>query len=138
MMSLNQKTLIKQPGPIPVPGGIHFNFRTGDAGKIESISIPFETSIKPLEFAYKPRTKALSKDELEKYTGEYELPGATAKVYLKGTTLFILVPGQPEYETIALGDHSFKLKSLDGYSLKFEVSGNNEVTTVSFIQPMTL
>jgi len=77
----------------------------------------------------------LSKDELEKYTGEYELPGTTAKVYLKGTTLFVLVPSQPEYETIAIGDHSFKLKNLDGYSLKFEVSEKNEVTAVSFTQP---
>jgi CubicO group peptidase (beta-lactamase class C family) len=129
------KNIDKTAGPDTSSGGIHFNFRTGDAGKIESISIPFETTIKPLEFAYKPRIKALSKDELEKYTGEYELPGIIAKVYLKGTTLFVLVPGQPEYETISIGAHSFKLKSLDGYSLKFEVSEKNEVTAVSFTQP---
>ena len=77
----------------------------------------------------------MAKDELEKYVGEYELPGVTAKVYLKGTTLFVFVPGQPEYETIAIGDHSFKLKVLDGFSVKFEVTDKNEVTAVSFIQP---
>ena len=43
-----------------------------------------------MEFSYKPKAKALSKDELEKYVGEYELPGTTAKVYLKGTTLFVI------------------------------------------------
>ena len=77
----------------------------------------------------------MGKDELEKYMGEYELPGITAKVYLKGTTLFVFVPGQPEYETIAIGNHSFKLKVLDGFSVKFEVTDKNEVTGVSFIQP---
>ena len=40
----------------------------------------------------------------------------------KNSFVIVLVPGQPEYETIAIGDHSFKLKNLDGYSLKFEVS----------------
>ena len=77
----------------------------------------------------------MGKDELEKYVGEYELPGTTAKVYLKGTVLFVFVPGQPEYETIAIGNHSFKLKALDGFSVKFEVTDKNEVTGVSFIQP---
>ncbi|MEP7373094.1 MAG: serine hydrolase [Chitinophagaceae bacterium] len=129
------KGIDKITGPDTTAGGISFNFRTSVAGKIESISMPVEASLKPLEFTYKPKAKALSKEDLEKYVGEYELAGIIAKVYLKGTTLFVFVPGQPEYETIATGNHSFKLKALDGFSVKFEVTDKNEVTAASFIQP---
>jgi CubicO group peptidase (beta-lactamase class C family) len=129
------KGIDKTTGPDTTAGGISFNFSTSVAGKIESILMPVEPSLKPLEFSYKPKAKAISKEDLEKYVGEYELPGVMAKVYLKGTILFVFVPGQPEYETIATGNHSFKLKVLDGFSVKFDVSDKNEVTGVSFIQP---
>ncbi len=129
------KDIDKTTGPDTTAGGISLNFRTGVAGKIESIALPMEQSLKPLEFSFKPKEKTISKEDLEKYVGEYELPGVMAKVYLKGTTLFVFVPGQPEYETIAIGNHSFKLKVLDGFSVKFEVTDKNEVTAVSFIQP---
>lgn len=129
------KGIDKTTGPDTTAGGISFNFRTGVAGKIESIAVPMEQSLKPLEFSFKPKEKSISKEDLEKYIGEYQLPGVMAKVYLKGNTLFVFVPGQPEYETIAIGNHSFKLKALDGFSVKFEVTEKNEVTAVSFIQP---
>ncbi len=93
-----------------------------------------ESSLKPIEFVFKPQAKSISKDELQKYVGEYELGGMTTKVYLKGETLFVFVPGQPEYETIALGDHTFKLKVLEGYSVKFDVT-DGKVTGMNFIQP---
>lgn len=130
------KNIDKKTGIIDTAaGGPKINFESSEAGKIESFHISLEAGLKPMEFAYKPKAKALDKDELEKYVGEYELPGVTAKVYLKGTTLFVFVPGQPEYETIATGNHSFKLKALDGYSVKFDINDKNEVTAVSFIQP---
>jgi hypothetical protein len=44
----------------------------------------------------------VDKDVLSRYVGEYELGGMIAKFYLKGgETLFLTVPGQPEYELIA-------------------------------------
>ena len=129
------KNIHKKTGIDTAAGGQKINFESSEAGKIESFHIQLEAGLKPMEFSYKPKAKALSKDELEKYTGEYELPGMTAKVHIKGTILFVMVPGQPEYETISIGNHEFKLKILDGYSVKFDVSEKNEVTGVSFIQP---
>ena len=38
------------------------------------------------------------------------------------------------YETIALGDHTFKLKVLEGYNVKFDMTGD-KVTGMRFIQP---
>lgn len=115
-------------------GGTVLNFRTRDDGKIGSLSIALEPSLKPTEFIYKPKPRILGKEALQKYVGEYELGSITAKVYLKGETLFVFVPGQPEYETIATGDHTFKLKVLDGFSVQFDVA-EDKVTGMRFIQP---
>ncbi len=129
------KTIDKTEGIDTTAGGLRLNFRTNEAGKIECVAISLETSLKPLDFTYKPKPKAISKSELEKYIGEYELSGVQAKIYLKGTVLVVFVPGQPEYETIPLGNHEFKLKALDGFSIKFDVTEKNEVTALNFIQP---
>ncbi len=124
----------KEDGLDTSSGGTVLNFRTGDDGKIKSLSITMEPSLKPIEFVYKPKPKVLSKEELQKYVGEYELGSITTKVYLKEGTLFVFVPGQPEYETIALGNHTFKLKALEGFSVQFDVT-DGKVTGMSFIQP---
>jgi hypothetical protein len=113
---------------------LFFNFKTGNDGKIENISIPFEDGMKPFIFTSKPKAVAMSTDEMQKYVGDYDLTGITAKVYLKEKTLFLLVPGQPDYETIALGNGAFKLKALEGFSLKFEEK-ENKVISVNFVQP---
>lgn len=124
----------KEEGLDTSSGGTVLNFTTRTDGKIGSMSLTLESSVKPIEFVYKPAAKLISKEELQKYVGEYELGGITTKVYLKSETLFVFVPGQPEYETIALGDHTFKLKVLEGYSVKFDMTGD-KVTGMRFIQP---
>ncbi|HRN55471.1 MAG TPA: serine hydrolase [Agriterribacter sp.] len=124
----------KEEGLDTSSGGTVLNFRTGDNGKIASLGITMEPSLKPIEFVYTPKAKALSREALQKYVGEYELGGITAGVYLKGETLFVFVPGQPEYETIATGDHTFKLKALEGFSVQFDVA-DDKVTGMRFIQP---
>ncbi|WP_443939219.1 serine hydrolase [Pedobacter sp. MW01-1-1] len=113
-----------------------FNFSTGLDGKIQGVSVFMDGGNKPVQFDYKPEAKALSVKDLEKYTGEYNLGQATVKVFLKGETLMIFVPGQPEYEMLAIGENTFNFKVLKGYSAKFELgSGQEKATSVSFIQP---
>ena len=77
------KDIDKKTGPDTTAGGISFNFRSGVDGKFENILLPFEPSLKPLEFSYKPKAKALDKDELEKYTGEYELARCNSQSILE-------------------------------------------------------
>ncbi|MBX3239333.1 MAG: serine hydrolase [Chitinophagaceae bacterium] len=124
----------RQDGLDTTEGGTKINFRTGEDGKISGFTASLEPNVKPIEFSYKPKARPLTRQELEKYTGEYSLAGMTAKVYLKSEILYVFVPGQPEYETVYTGDHTFKLKVLDGYSVKFDVSGN-EANALTFIQP---
>lgn len=112
-----------------------FNFASGQDGKIQSIGILLDGSEKPVAFDIKPEVKVLSLKELEKYVGEYNMGQATVKVFLKGDTLFVFVPGQPEYETVVGDDHTFTLKALKGFSVKFDVGADQKVTSMSFIQP---
>ncbi len=114
---------------------VHFSFRVSLLGEIEAASITgFEPSLgKPLEFLRQPGVKDISVADLKKYEGEFLMNGMTAKVFIKGEkTLFLFVPGQPEYELYYLGQDKFGLKILTGYKLQFE--GSN-LSTLLFIQP---
>jgi hypothetical protein len=104
-------------------------------GNINSISAGFEPTLKPIEFARKEKEVPISAESLQKYTGEYELSGVTAKVYIKNTTLYLYVPGQPDYELASLGNDKFTIKSLTGFSVQFEKDDKGNVIAVSFIQP---
>lgn len=108
------------------------NFRSGADGKIEGMNVPLDG--KQVMFAFQPKEVALTKEMLQKYVGEYDLNKTVVKVYLKEKSLFVLVPGQPDYETTSLGEHSFKINALKGYSLKFELTGD-KVQSLTFKQP---
>ena len=115
---------------------LRFSFHTALLGEIQGVSINgMEPSLsKPLEFSRQPGVKEISPEELKKYEGEYVLGGMMAKVFIKGgKTLFMFVPGQPEYELIYLGKDKFAVKVLSGYMAQFE--GDNRITAMNFIQP---
>ena len=111
-------------------------FQLNKNGDIESIAIPFETELKPMEFKRQLDIKGISKEEIQKYVGDYEISGSTVKIFLKNnTTLFALVPGQPEYELVPIDKDKFALKILSGYFVQFTLDENNKVTSLTFIQP---
>jgi CubicO group peptidase (beta-lactamase class C family) len=129
------------PKPISKDGEIDtaesktlFNFASNQEGKIESVSMPLDGDSKTV-FTFKPEIKVLSLKDLEKYVGDYLLGTVTVKVYLKGNTLFVLVPGQPEYETVPAEEGAFDLRILKGYSVKFEAAVDKKSPSLSFIQP---
>ncbi len=105
-------------------------------GDIESAAvIGIEPAIEKLVFKRQAVAVAIDKDELQKYVGEYELAGMVAKIYLKEDKLYVFVPGQPEYETVPIGKDEFKFKTLDGFSVRFDVNADGKATAVSFVQP---
>lgn len=110
-----------------------FNFSSGVDGKIQGLGIFLDGSEKPVVFDLKPETLAVK--ELEKYTGAYALGQATVKVFLKGNVLYVSVPGQPDYETVFVEEHTFNLKVLKGYSVKFDGIANGKATNLTFMQP---
>ncbi len=113
-----------------------FNFTANNVGDISNLNLQVEPALDhPVPFKRTPITIILEKDALEKYVGEYELMGTAAKVYTKGETLYLFVPGQPEYELLATGKHQFSIKILEGFKVEFHEGVGGAVNAVSFIQP---
>ena len=115
---------------------VRVSFNVNLKGDIESAAvIGIEPAIEKLVFKRQAVAVAIDKDELQKYVGEYELAGMVAKIYLKEDKLYVFVPGQPEYETVPIGKDEFKFKTLDGFSVRFDVNADGKATAVSFVQP---
>lgn len=115
---------------------IKLQFHLNTSGDIESASAELEAGIKPIEFKKQISVKEIPKEELKKYIGEYEISGATVKIFLKNdTALYALVPGQPEYALLPVDKNKFAIKILSGYFVQFTEDEKNKITGLTFIQP---
>ena len=111
-------------------------FTTNEKGEISKFIIKMEPTVDDIEFEKLSPTFEIGKDALNKYVGDYDLNGATVKVYVRGDgILMVLVPGQPDYELVPTEIDEFKLKIAEDYMVKFDVSSDNKVLSPSFIQP---
>ena len=116
--------------------GINFpaQFNTGLSGYIESASLTLESTVKPIVFTRS--SKEIANDSLQAYTGEYEISNITIKVYTKtDSSLYMFVPGQPEYKLIPIDKDKFSLKGLNGFSVQFNRNDKNEIIEMLSIQP---
>jgi len=117
-------------------GPLKVQFNMNQAGDIASIAMNLEPSLqKPLIFTRSAKVQTDSSLNMQKYVGEYLIATVTTKVYVKGKTLFLFVPGQPEYELLPIGKDKFALKTLSGYEAQFIVDDKGEVTALLAIQP---
>jgi CubicO group peptidase (beta-lactamase class C family) len=113
-----------------------FQFQMNEAGEINTLALGLEPTLAPLKFSRTPKPKEITKEELQKYVGDYELSGVTVKVYIKADkTLYVLVPGQPDYELVPIEKNKFSFKALGSYSLLFDMDEKGESTGLTFIQP---
>ncbi len=116
--------------------GLKITFRMDESGDIATASLPLEGPVKPIVFTKGPKAKPMSKDSLARYVGDYSLSGATVKVYVKGeNTLYVFVPGQPEYELIPTDKDKFAIKILPAYKVEFSGNAKGEISELVFIQP---
>jgi len=119
-------------------GGLRLQFGMDQAGAITNVSMNLEPTLgKPIVFTRTPKATALTAAELQKYVGEYVLGGTiTSKIYIKnGQTLYLFVPGQPEYELVPAGADKFSFKTLTGFAIQFVKNDKGEVTDLLAIQP---
>ncbi|MGZ8544930.1 MAG: serine hydrolase, partial [Flavisolibacter sp.] len=117
-------------------GEIRMKFNTGINGEVESMdAVGFESAAIKLEFKKTPRVKAVSASSLEEYVGSYEIAGTEIKYYMKGSTLYMFVEGQPEYELLPVEKDKFSLKILSGYAVQFLRNDKNVLEAVNLIQP---
>jgi len=107
--------------PDTADGGMKINIRIGVDGQVEGAVIPMDPSLDPVEFKRQPLVQHLSEAQMQAYAGFYELAGLRVHITVKDGVLFMDVPGQTNYETIAQGGHYFKLKVLNGFAIRFEM-----------------
>jgi CubicO group peptidase (beta-lactamase class C family) len=109
-------------------------FYMSEVGDIVSAKLKFQPELEAFTFDRKVKPKELSKEDLFKFEGEYEMaPGAIAKVYVKNDQLHVFIKGQPEYELLPIGHQEFEIKTLKGFTLAFD--GKEAIESVKFIQP---
>ena len=117
-------------------GELRFNFVTNDVGEISSLKTKIEPTLNAIEFVHKLNTIKISKEDLTKYVGEYELAGMTAKVYIKNEDkLCLFVEGQPEYELLATEKNKFSIKNLEGFKIEFIEEADKSIKSILFKQP---
>ncbi|CAN5801407.1 hypothetical protein BH10BAC2_BH10BAC2_40930 [soil metagenome] len=68
----------------------------------------------------------LSAQDLQKYIGAYVFEGvaATATFSVKDNALWASVPGEGDFELVPVSPNTFKLKTLEGYRVIFEMDGD--------------
>jgi len=111
-------------------------FAMAKDGTVKSVAIGFQPGLEDIVFKKESEAPKLTKEDLEKYTGEFTLgPQPVSFVVKNGTTLFALLPPQPDYELVPSGQDEFKLKILDGYKVKFKMDDTGKAIEASFIQP---
>jgi CubicO group peptidase (beta-lactamase class C family) len=105
-------------------------FHTNLAGEIDSLGIPFESTLKDIEFVKLADRGMTQKTFLQPLTGEFQRGPMVATVALKGdAALTLTLPGQPVYNLVPVRGTKFNIKELNGYSVEFK--GNDLV----FYQP---
>ena len=113
--------------------GEKVSFITNKSGEINELHAKLEPGVKDIVFTRKLVAKDAS--QLQTYVGDYDFGGQVAKVYLRGeNTLMLFVPGQPDYELLAVKEHEFKLKAADGFTFRFNLEGGKVIEMVA-IQP---
>lgn len=113
-----------------------FTFRADENGVISTVSIPLESSVKPIIFTRTAKEISMDVDALKKYEGEYDLMGMGIKIYRKGgEQLFMTVPGQPEYTLVPTSKDKFAVKGLMGFNIHFTVNEKGAVTEAIAVQP---
>ncbi len=109
------------------------NFNLDEKGNVSKIYAQLEQGVKDIEFKKVTEFKD-NAAFYEKFAGEYDLQGVTAKVSIKNNVLKLLIPGQPEYELIPTGENNFDIKDLKAYSVTFNTS-DGKVSEIQFNQP---
>lgn len=110
-------------------------FNMNAAGDIESLSMQLEGGLKPIVFDRAPKPAEVSKDELQKFAGDFDLSAITITTKVKNGALRLAVPGQPEYELTPVDKNKFAIKGLNGYTVQFNLNDKGEVTELLSIQP---
>ncbi|HSX25677.1 MAG TPA: serine hydrolase [Chlamydiales bacterium] len=115
--------------------GTKLVFRNNLNGDIQDLIIPFEPNTNDIIFKKKPSNALSHIAYLRQFIGAYEIYGYTVEINLKENTLYAVIPGQPLYELVPNGDKEFTVKSMQGYTVRFNMNMLNQVEEIHLIAP---
>jgi hypothetical protein len=110
-------------------------FRTNVNGLVGALEIPIEPTLEDAVFKKKPDGKYFNAAYLVKFVGKYTLINDTITVSLKGDSLTLILPGQPEYDLVPVLGDEFILKRVRIISVKFLMDEEDNVVAAEFIRP---
>jgi CubicO group peptidase (beta-lactamase class C family) len=113
-------------------GIFSLNFITNPQGDIDGFTI----SLDECQTTFNKKTdESLNDPEiLKKYTGKYKSGGTYLTIELIDKALFLVIPGQPRYQLIAVKPHLFRIKEFSDYRFEFIIE-NDSVTGFKQIDP---
>lgn len=109
-------------------------FLTNMKGEVYALAAPFELLVDEIIFTRKPDVRMEDPEYLARFLGKYKLANQVVTVGLKGNTLTLTVPGQPQYDLMPSRDDEFNLKGLSGFSVRF-VKNDDGTMIARFNQP---
>lgn len=111
-------------------------FASNLKGDIDTIAVPFEPAVKEIVFKRVANQQMSEKSFLEPFVGTYVFSGISIVVTLRGeNTLFLTVPGQPDYELQPYKGTEFHFKGLSGFSVEFKRDEAGIVQEAILTQP---
>ncbi|GAB3989477.1 hypothetical protein GCM10028807_14470 [Spirosoma daeguense] len=108
--------------------------QVGDIGGMATTSQEHLAS-EPLGFVRPTSTRQISANQLIRYVGDYESTNLSARIELRnGNSLYLIVPGQTDYELEFIDNHVFFNKEQPNYFAHFALNQQGNVATLSIIQ----
>ena len=105
------------------------SFATDVQGRIASVSLPMEGSVKEIVFVRVAPESMREKSFLEPLAGTYDLMGTQVHIALQGEhTLVLAIPGQPEYELEPVEGTEFTVKGQPSLRIEFKRDESGTVT----------
>jgi CubicO group peptidase (beta-lactamase class C family) len=100
---------------------LKLTFITDLNGDVSSLSMPLESHVKPIIFERTAEKRMFERTFLERFTGDYDVPGSILTVGLRGENQLIMTrPGRPALALQPKHGATFGIESLPGQSVEFK------------------
>lgn len=119
----------------PTFADMKLTFRTDVNGNVAEVEAPFEPTIGEISFSRKPDARLVDPAYLQKFAGKYNLTDQIVTISLKGNSLTLSIPGQPEYDLIPGLGEEFTFKQVKVISVRFKADEKGRVAALEVIQP---
>lgn len=109
-------------------------FGAGVSGRVDWLEAQMEPTLDALRFVKKADARLFDPEYLRRFVGRYALPGQTATVRLRGDSLTLILPGQPEFDLVPQPGDEFVFKQAPIVRVRFLADDKGDVTALELNQ----